>query len=156
MCPIEWISIVQPDKIVAGDLVLSLGDHQTPAIVVEAPSGARDESIMLLAYPNEPKCPFERLDDVTEDKIIIRDWRIVVDRKSAIKFDSLDNKYGSLVIKKNIISLVTIGGNGFGYAKLPFREIENGSTTSREYAFPIWKIVKMDGDTEVVLLDRTQ
>ena len=156
MITLGSVNIVPADKVSLGDLVFGLGEDLSPALCLKAPNQQGDYD-KVLAYPTKDKCPIHDMECMTADFVSIGGWQIEVDYTQATKLDYLQDKFGSLVIAKDALLLVCerLDGRG-GYSVLKFLDTANSSVKYSQYAFPSWKIVKKEGDKEIVLLDRTR
>ena len=146
MLPLDVIKIAYPTELTKGDFIARLEYAPFPLIIGQV----RDEPAMVY-LKNPPQV--DRITDNGGAAVVVSGCRFLIDPVSMQSFNSVENRYGVLVVHKGKTMICAQGAQGFGYVNVDIGEAD-ADNGDEAHCFTSWKIVADNGDETITLLER--
>jgi hypothetical protein len=147
MIPLSSLRIRFPSELSEGAFIRCLEYHPKPIIVGSAFNG-------LVGVFFGTEISVDSITDGAGAAVVVPDYKILVNPGSMRPFNTVEQRWGTLVVRKNKIAICAPHIRGMGYANIEIGE-SDVTDLPESYCFTTWKAVVDTGDDTVTLLERT-
>lgn len=150
MFPIEWARITRAVNLKSGEFAY-LPSLDMSRILVGKDNAEPDYTIAVMLDADVSKCTVREVKNLDGPAFAVAGYRFEGDIQSLEKLDSMDDRYGALVVSGKDISIVARPPHNAVYALIKVGELDEENPSKVPFAYRRWRLVKESGDSVVEL-----